>query len=155
MSKQRKRPPGSTFTRGMEFGTAAYISTSHTVSYTRECLIHQLESLIVSQQPRTQCVSFNQSSYIIQHPSHSHQSIVYYLIVIKYTCLSNIRIHYSKPLSDGSKSQTRELSVLHGHHIHCAHTIWLTWSRYTICTVNQKCLDKIFEVIKSHPNSSL
>ena len=40
-------------------------------------------------------------SYSTQHQSHSHYSILY--IVVKYKCLTYIRIHYLKPLSDGSK----------------------------------------------------
>ena len=49
------------------------------------------------------------SSYIVQHPSHrSSVNRILSCIVVRYTCLSNIRIHYSKSLSDGGKKIKRE-----------------------------------------------
>ena len=99
---------------GGSLGTAAYISIAHlihvrmsykqSVLYISERVSHlsakiiHTECLIVSQQPHTQCVSFNQSSYIIQHSSHSHRSIVYYLVSL----LDILVYQYSHPLFETS-----------------------------------------------------
>ena len=95
MSKQRKRPPGSTFTRGMEFGTAAYISIAH--------LIHV--SVLYNRQECLTSISQDHSyraSHTAHHTAHNHHSILYlntlYYIFVYYTCLPYI----SHPLFETS-----------------------------------------------------
>ena len=49
------------------------------------------------------CISVRSCIHHTTPVTQSSVNRIHSYIVVKYTCLSNIRIHYSKPLSDGSK----------------------------------------------------
>ncbi|KAK9296529.1 hypothetical protein QLX08_009479 [Tetragonisca angustula] len=103
-----------------EYGTVAYINIAveiiHTEFYTSvECLIHQTGVCLIQ--------SVIPTSYNTRHTQSTVNRVLSY-IVFKYTCLSNIRIHYSKPLSDGSKKPNeRTIGTSRTSYIpRCAHT---------------------------------
>ena len=111
------------------------VSYSYSVLYISESVSHlsvKIIHLLVSINTLIQSVSYRANSYLttqtlydlihsylIQQPTVNSQSD----IVVKYTGLSNIRIHYSKPLSDEKAKRENYRHAWTSHTPRCAPTI--------------------------------